>query len=328
MVDSTGIVIEYVYDEVGNMLEIKRSTVTGLAIFDFNPKQGPVGTPVTIQGQEFSPTPSENTVAFNGVTAPISSATDITLVVTVPPGATTGPILVTVAGQTATSNQDFTVTTLPVITSIEPRFALQGALIPNFQVFGINLTGATFSFTPAFPPPDGALINSVAIDPSGTSAMLDVTVGTGAPGQFVLVATNADGSSDVGSSRSNTLTIFDPDNAEADADGDGFPNGLEVILGSDPFDPNSVPDPVAQITEAVGSTFSILNTEPGPTALPGEAVSPLLSILNTEPSPTALPGEAAGAIFSILNTENPTGPADLPGEAVGPTFSIENQGSP
>ncbi len=69
VIDSTGVVIEYVYDEVGNILEIKRSTVAGLAIFGFSPQSGPVGTTVTIQGQEFSDTPSENTVAFNGTTA-------------------------------------------------------------------------------------------------------------------------------------------------------------------------------------------------------------------------------------------------------------------
>ena len=33
-IDSTGTVIEYVYDQVGNILEIKRSTVSGLAIFN------------------------------------------------------------------------------------------------------------------------------------------------------------------------------------------------------------------------------------------------------------------------------------------------------
>ena len=32
-------VIDYVYDAAGNILEIKRSTVDGLAIFDFTPRK-------------------------------------------------------------------------------------------------------------------------------------------------------------------------------------------------------------------------------------------------------------------------------------------------
>src|SRR5262245_1517547 len=80
VVDSTGVVIEYVYDAVGNILEIKRSTIAGLAILDFSPKQGPVGLPVTVQGQGFSATPATNLVQFNGITATVTAATATTLV--------------------------------------------------------------------------------------------------------------------------------------------------------------------------------------------------------------------------------------------------------
>ena len=81
VVDSTGNVIEYVYDQVGNILEIKRSTAGQLDIFDFTPKQGPVGTAVTIQGQGFGATSLDNTVQFNGVSAEVTSATTTTLAV-------------------------------------------------------------------------------------------------------------------------------------------------------------------------------------------------------------------------------------------------------
>src|ERR1044072_7931644 len=69
VVDSTGIVIEYVYDEVGNMLQVKRSNTTPgpLVIFSFTPQQGGPPTTIAISGQGFSPTPSLNTVRFNGV---------------------------------------------------------------------------------------------------------------------------------------------------------------------------------------------------------------------------------------------------------------------
>ena len=98
VIDAAGNVAEYVYDQVGNILEIRRSTVTGVALFDCTPRQGPEGTQVTLQGRGFSMVPSEHTVAFNGTAAPVLSATSTSLVVTVPPDATTGPIAVTVAG--------------------------------------------------------------------------------------------------------------------------------------------------------------------------------------------------------------------------------------
>ena len=125
VIDPAGNVAEYVYDAVGNILEIRRSTLTGLALLNFTPPRGPVGTRVTIQGQGFSAVPAENQVGFHGALAPVLSATNTQLVVTVPPGATTGPITVTVAGNTATSARNFTVP--PSITAINPTLALAGS---------------------------------------------------------------------------------------------------------------------------------------------------------------------------------------------------------
>ena len=51
-IDSTGIKISWIYDEVGNIKEIRRETLpNGLAILGFTPTQGAVGTNVTIQRQ-------------------------------------------------------------------------------------------------------------------------------------------------------------------------------------------------------------------------------------------------------------------------------------
>src|SRR5262245_46852549 len=147
VIDPTGNVAEYVYDAVGNILEIRRSTLTGLALLNFTPSRGPVGTQVTLQGQGFSATPSVNRVTFNGTAATVLAATSTQVVVTVPPGATTGPIAVTVSGNTATSDRQFVVPPTPVITAITPSVALAGSVMPNFQVQGRNLDGATFMFT-------------------------------------------------------------------------------------------------------------------------------------------------------------------------------------
>src|SRR4029077_4539777 len=101
---------------------------------------------------------------------------------------TTGPISVTVGSSTATTTTTFTVLQNPVITSISPTSALQGGTVTTFQVAGLNLSGSTFSFVPAFVPPAIAASN-VTISPDGTSATMTLTVASTAVGSFALVAT-------------------------------------------------------------------------------------------------------------------------------------------
>src|SRR5258708_17443858 len=90
VVDPSGNVATYNYDAVGNLLSITRSTSSpsALAIFGFSPAQGSVGQTVAIQGQNFSATPSANTVKFNGTTTTVTAATANSLTVTVPAAAT------------------------------------------------------------------------------------------------------------------------------------------------------------------------------------------------------------------------------------------------
>jgi YD repeat-containing protein len=235
VVDSAGVVIEYVYDDVGNLLEIKRSTVPGLAIFNFTPQRGAIGISVTIQGQGFSAVPADNTVRFNGAVSVVDAATPTDLMVTVPSDAITGPIAVTVGGVTATSNRDFTVASVPVISAVSPKATLEDTVIPDLQVTGLNLTGSTFSFPPVFPPPP-LYIESAVIDPSGTSATLTVTVPADTAGTYVLLATNAHGQSDTSQTEANTLYVL---NATQDTDGDGLTNADEFARGTDALNPDT-----------------------------------------------------------------------------------------
>src|SRR5262245_13863354 len=73
VIDANGNAAVYNYDAVGNILSIARYTSSQVAIFAFTPRQGPVGTTVTIRGTGFSATPSQNTVSFNGVAANVAS---------------------------------------------------------------------------------------------------------------------------------------------------------------------------------------------------------------------------------------------------------------
>jgi YD repeat-containing protein len=344
VIDPAGNVAEYVYDAVGNILEIKRSTITGLALLNFTPSRGPVGTRVTIQGQGFSAVPAENQVGFHGTLAPVLSATDTQLVVTVPPGATTGPITVTVAGNTASSARNFVM--LPSITAINPAFALAGLPLPSVQVQGNNLTGATFTFTPVsgtpvFGPPL-VTVTSAAIDPTGTSATLQVTMAAPAGSVFVLVATNTAGRSSAVPSAANTLRILDGNvdtdgdgltNSDelarglnplsADTDGDGFSDSEEVEFGANPLDRGDTPVNISlQIRVASGPPVSMLNsTDPGATPLQN-ASSPVVSVLNSLEPGTEPAREATGVPVSILNSTDPSGSGVE--AAMGAIVSVEN----
>src|SRR5918994_293961 len=82
-------------------------------ISSFSPASGPVGSSVTIHGQNFSGNdPNVTSVTFNGTSATFSIDNAQKITATVPSGATTGPIAVTSPDGTATSSTNFTVTTV------------------------------------------------------------------------------------------------------------------------------------------------------------------------------------------------------------------------
>lgn len=97
------------------------NTIVAPTISSFNPSSGLVGSTVIITGTNFSSTPANNIVRFNGVAATVTVSSATSLTVTVPAGATTGPITVTVVGLTATSSSSFTVNS-PNITAAEYFF--------------------------------------------------------------------------------------------------------------------------------------------------------------------------------------------------------------
>jgi YD repeat-containing protein len=144
VVDPAGDTAVYHYDAVGNLTSIARQSSALVSVIDFNPAGGPVGTSVTIFGTGFSPTPSENTVTFNGTAAAVSSASPTQLVVTVPAGATTGSIGVTAPAGSASSSAPFTVTATdgaPTITSFAPTIGTPGT--------AVAITGTNFEPTPS-----------------------------------------------------------------------------------------------------------------------------------------------------------------------------------
>ena len=88
-----------------------------LIMTGLNTNSGPVGAPVTITGTGFGAAQGSSTVSFNGTMATVSSWGASSITATVPSGATTGNLMVTVSG--ANSNAlTFTVLPTPTITSL------------------------------------------------------------------------------------------------------------------------------------------------------------------------------------------------------------------
>lgn len=88
-------------------------------ITSFTPASGPTGTLVQVTGTGFS-AQGYNVVRFNGKEGQVSSWSVSLVAVTVPIGATTGKITVTTPGGTATSAEDFTVTSGPIKPPTQP----------------------------------------------------------------------------------------------------------------------------------------------------------------------------------------------------------------
>jgi len=134
-------VVGYSFDAAGNIVAINRGIPTMVSLSGFTPTAGPIGTPVTITGSGFASTPTGNAVTFNGVMAAVTSTTTTTLTVLVPAGATTGPVVVTVAGNSAASAEEFAVASagVPTIGGFTPGAGSAGTSV---SVVGTNFNPA------------------------------------------------------------------------------------------------------------------------------------------------------------------------------------------
>ena len=107
-------------------------------ITSFAPTSGPVGTTVVITGTNFSATPSNNIVNFNGTSAVVTASNATSITANVPVGATTGPISVTVAGNTANSTTNFIVTVCPVAPTVTPNQGCENTTVTLAASGGTN----------------------------------------------------------------------------------------------------------------------------------------------------------------------------------------------
>lgn len=275
VIDSFGNVVDYVYDEVGNIVEVRRGTRTAgqLAIDSFTPQRGGPGTQVVIAGDGFSGVAIQNQVRFNGTPASVAAATPFQITTVVPVGATTGPITVTVGGRTATTTASFQVTSPPTITSLSPNGGISGELM-SVVVRGANLDGASFRFLPQTTPAPAEVLTVLG---GSLQATLQVRVGPTA-GDFVLVASSPAGESASAPSAANVFRVLD-------AHGESV--ALLSVLNTSQ---STAPGTQTQASTALSALISVFNGNPlAPSASEiRTALSAVVSVLNSNATVRAL----------------------------------------
>lgn len=107
-------------------------------INSFTPGSGVAGTEVTIEGANF--VGAATTVSFGGVAASPTVTSASQLKVNIPTGATNAPIIIATAYGSATSTNDFIISSQPVIRAITPTI---GAIGTTVVIDGDNFANAT-----------------------------------------------------------------------------------------------------------------------------------------------------------------------------------------
>lgn len=187
-----------------------------------SPERGAVGATVTITGHHFSETPIENEVRFNGTAAVVTSSSHSQIVTTVPAGATTGKITVTVNGTTLTSSNDFEIFEPAAITSLSRSNGVAGmAIIISGTNFSATASGNVVKFG------GDAVANII----EATATELVVEVPEAAITGKVSVTVNG-----VTVSSANTFTILAPTITNIDPTLGG--EGLSVVIKGTNFSTN------------------------------------------------------------------------------------------
>lgn len=201
-------------------LTVAQGAVAPLAVTGIDPTRAAPGTQLQITGRGFDPKPDGNTVTVGAARARVTSATATRLVVTVPPGATSGPVgvsnrLGTTIGATAIAI-DRSIQITGNLRAIEAGATTQftarlvgirGSPIA-WTVNGIAGGNATVGRIDA----TGAYTAPVTVPPSG-QVTIGAAVGTGSQASSTSIAINVTGpcgEPEVVVVPSGGATVFDP----------------------------------------------------------------------------------------------------------------------
>jgi RHS repeat-associated protein len=218
-----------VFDNVSvNAVSSSAPTITSLSA-----TTGPVGSQVVINGSGFGATQNSSVVLLNGVGVNVNSWSGTSITVTIPSGATSGPMLVSVAPNMNDSNYiDFTVTTQPLPTGWLDQdiglVGIAGNATYNSGTFTVNAAGQgvfstadeihfvyqslsgdgtivarVVSLTGSSSPPAGVMIRD-SLSAGSTSAFVAYRTSTG----YLVIRTTQDASSTYQTIASATLPYW------------------------------------------------------------------------------------------------------------------------
>jgi hypothetical protein len=144
-------------------------------VVSLNQTSASVGSTVTIDGSYFGTSQASSTVTFNGVSATPQSWSDTQIIVPVPSGATTGPLLVTESG-VASNSVMFRVTFAPSITGISPASATVGTVL---TITGVNFGNSYDTTLVKFTSPNSLLVTPTSWTESSISVVVPATANSG-----------------------------------------------------------------------------------------------------------------------------------------------------
>ena len=221
--DAAGDAAVYEYDAVGNLLSIANYSAAQFSGLQLSSSGGLPGASLTIYGTDFCTNP---TVTFNGVAATVTSANSTQIVVTVPSGASSGPVVVT-CGSNQTTVGTFTVGgSAPTIAGFTPTVGAAGTAVTvsgtNFQTPAAN-NYVQFNATPAQVSAATATSLTTAVPSGAASGPITVTTshGQAVSGGIFYVPL---------SGYSATNTIFGTITADGSQATENLTNGQAVML--------------------------------------------------------------------------------------------------
>jgi len=256
-------------------------------ISSVSPATGPLGTAVTIVGSNFGATQGSSTITFDGAEATASSWSDTSITVTVPNGAATGPVVVTVAGINSNASI-FGVTTPPSISFATPTTTVAGTQV--------TIVGSSFGVDQG----SGSVVlgNTSGTIISWTDTQIVATVASNAQSGVAQVFQNSLGSNQI------PLTIVLPDTITASAfpapNANGWNNSNVTVTFSCTKSGNTIQNCLSpQVVTTEGANQVITGTITSSTGTLSASVT-----LNIDKTPPALVigSPTDGSVFSATPT--------------------------
>jgi hypothetical protein len=259
----------------------KPFTVTAPSISSLSPSSDAVGASVTINGSGFgSSQGTTSTVTFNGTTASPTSWAANKIIVAAPSGATTGNVIVTVAG-VVSNGKTFTVKPTPSITNISPTFGAVGIGVTiSGTNFGTSQGSSTVQFngvvaTPTawnasritVPVPSGATSGNVVVNTTGVNTNginFNVLMLTS------IAVTPGNGSLPLNSVQQYTATATYSDNSTQNLGANATWSSSDITIAS--ISTVGVLTAVGQGQATIQATFGSVNGSTGLTVTPSSFI--------------------------------------------------------